>query len=264
MARARRKAISDNRHLELSEALGQWSKKHGLSEDSYIQGLTASLSEKKNLQFWAELSPLELLPRKRLEEQPIEKLSRRIALIRNILVFSPVALTWAAVGQATEAFSKFTAANPNSVANFLDFWQDGYGYLGAEWTISKVAIFDFALVMAVIVLTVVISIMNSRLRLVREAEFAKFEAERKSIGIALASYLDDKRALNNVTLNKSLTSAIYKLLNASDHIESSTKVLQKALTNSQKSSPRDRKASTKLSEEFDFDLPENLKKLLES
>ena len=264
MARARRNAITDNRHFELFQALDLWSKKYGLSEDSYVKGLTASLSEKKNLQFWAELSPLELLPRKRLEEQPIEKLSRRIALFRNVLVFSPVALTWAAVGQATEAFSKYTAANPNSVANFLDFWQDGYGYLGEEWTISKVAIFDFALVMAVIVLTVIVSIINSRSRLVREDVFVKFEAERKSMGIALASYLDDKRALNNVSLNKSLTSAIYKLLNAADHIETSTRGLQKALANSHKSSPRDRKTSTRVNEDFDFDLPENLKKLLES
>ena len=47
-----------------------------------------------------------------------------INAIRNTLVFAPVALTWAAVGESTSAFAKYTKANSLSVTNYLDFWQN--------------------------------------------------------------------------------------------------------------------------------------------
>ena len=278
MARARRKSIPDNRHVELVAALEVWAKSNGFLQSPYVKGLLAALPDKKNLSLWAELDPFEHLPVKRVENKSRSLFIARITLLRNLLVFAPVALTWAAVSQATSAFGEYTKANPESIANFLDFWQDGYGYLDSKWTIGDVAFFDFLLVAAVIVLTTVISILSNsnrnKLELVRE----KAVVERQAIALAIIEYLHDKKSINNVTMNKSLANAINKLLNATDHIETSTKGLQKSLSLSTKvtsGGDGERRTPSKRSGKkvegdaqesaaLDFELPDRLKKLLES
>ena len=279
MARARRKAIPDNRHLELAAKLDSWAKANGFTESPYVKGLTEALGEKKNLALWAELDPFEQLPAQRIENKSRSRLIARIALLRNLLVFAPVALTWAAVSEATSAFGEYTKANPESIANFLDFWQDGYGYLDSKWTIGDVAFLDFLLVMIVIVLTAVVSVLSNANRSKLEALRDKVTIERQAIALAIIDYLHDKKSINNVTMNKSLANAINKLLNAADHIETSTKGLQKALSTSQKSQLGDEPArqsfsskkstkriGSKLEDDtsLDFELPDRLKKLLES
>jgi hypothetical protein len=278
MARARRKSLPDNRHVELAASLQAWAKQNGFLESPYVKGLLAALSEKKNLALWAELDPFEQLPVKRIENRSRSIFIARITLLRNLLVFAPVALTWAAVSQATTAFGEYTKANPESISNFLDFWQDGYGYLDSKWTIGDVAFLDFLLVAAVIVLTTLISFLSDNNRKKLEVARDKAILERQSIALAIIEYLHDKRAINNVTMNKTLANAISKLLNATDHIETSTKGLQKAIAANSKTSPASesgkrpasrssRKASESLvSEEtsLDFELPDRLKKLLES
>jgi len=278
MARARRKSLPDNRHIELASALESWSKGNGFQDSPYVNGLVAALGEKKNLALWAELNPFEQLPTKRIENKGRSRLIARITLVRNLLVFAPVALTWYAVSQATTGFGEYTKANPESLANFLDFWQDGYGYLDSKWTIGDVALFDFLLVAAVIVFTTLISVLANSNRSKLETIRDKAVVERQALALAILEYLHDKKSINNVTMNKSLANAVNKLLNAADHIETSTKGLQKAISSSSKisaasepakRSPAKRSAKdidSKLDEEvsLDFELPDRLKKLLES
>jgi hypothetical protein len=226
MARIRK---DSQEHLQLADSVERWGRLRGLSNDPYISSLIADLRERKNLTMWATLNPMEYLPLPTTDAGGRATMwTRRLTVIRNVLVFLPVALTWFAVGQATTAFSKYVADNGTDVVNFLDFWQNGYNILAKEWTISNVATLDFLIIVLVIVLTLFVSIQGRKSAELQESAERELEGERIKVAMEIAGYLHDKRALSNVTLNATLTNAINKLLNATHSIESTTKALEKS------------------------------------
>jgi len=215
-------------NLILADKLLAWADKYEVANDGYVRGLHEALSTRKNLQVWASLNPIEYLPMPELKAGlAMAKWTRFITVLRNVLVFLPVALTWAAVGQATTAFSKYLKANGTDIVNFLDFWQNGYGVLGNEWKIANIALLDFLIIMVVIVLTLLASVFSrqvSELQILSEKET---DRQRILLSVEIASYLFDKQKVTNVTMNQSLARAIDKLLNATDAIEATAKALEK-------------------------------------
>lgn len=215
-------------NLILADKLLAWADKYDVTKDGYVRGLYEALSTRKNLQVWASLNPIEYLPMPELKAGlSLVKWTRFITVLRNVLVFLPVALTWAAVGQATTAFSTYLKANGTDIVNFLDFWQNGYGVLGEEWRIANVALLDFLIIMVVIVLTLLASVFSRRVSDVQLAAEKETDRERILLSVEIASYLFDKQKVTNVTMNQSLARALDKLLNATEAIEATAKALEK-------------------------------------
>ena len=212
----------------LAEKLEEWSRLRGVERDPYLSQLTESLKERKNLHIWAELQPLDFLPYPKSEAQNRQSdLVRILTIIRNVLVFAPVALTWAAVSAATTGFAAYTKENGASVVNFLDFWQNGYGYLADHWKIGHVAELDFILVMIVIVLTLFVSIVGHRAQSLRNQQEELIDKERSAIALEIAQVLHDKRKVTNVTMNQALAGSISRLVNATQNLESAAKEINK-------------------------------------
>ena len=226
----KRRVSSSKKHIELADRIDLWARRYKVSRDPYVNGLSASLREKKNLQIWAAMNPVEYLPQPEITEGiAIARWARLITLIRNVLVFAPVALTWAAVGQATTAFSVYVKENGADVVNFLDFWQNGYEVLGEEWRISNVAFLDFVIILIVIILTIVASAFGKRASEEQAAFDIEIERERIGLAVEISSFLFDKQKATNVTMNASLAGAIAKLLNATDALEDVAKNLAKSV-----------------------------------
>ena len=224
----KRRVSNSKKHLELADQVDSWAYKYQVSRDPYTNGLSNSLREKKNLQIWAAMNPIEYLPQPEITEGiAIARWARLLTLIRNVLVFAPVALTWAAVGQATSAFSRYVDENGADVVNFLDFWENGYGYLGSEWQISHVAFLDFLIILCVIVLTLIASVFGKRASELQAKFDQQIERERIGLAVEINSFLFDKQKATNVSMNASLAGAIAKLLNATDSLEDVTKNLAK-------------------------------------
>jgi len=226
----KRRVSSSKKHIELADRIDLWARRYKVSRDPYVNGLSTSLREKKNLQIWAAMNPVEYLPQPEITEGiAIARWARLITLIRNVLVFAPVALTWAAVGQATTAFSVYVKENGADVVNFLDFWQNGYEVLGEEWRISNVAFLDFVIILIVIILTIVASAFGKRASEEQAAFDIEIERERIGLAVEISSFLFDKQKATNVTMNASLAGAIAKLLNATDALEDVAKNLAKSV-----------------------------------
>ena len=215
-------------NLILADKLLAWADKYDVANDGYVRGLYEALNSRKNLQVWASLNPIEYLPMPELKAGlSLAKWTRFITVLRNVLVFLPVALTWAAVGQATTAFSIYLKANGSDIVNFLDFWQNGYGVLGEEWRIANVALLDFLIIMVVIVLTLLASVFSRRVSELQVLAEKETDRQRILLSVEIASYLFDKQKVTNVTMNQSLARALDKLLNATDAIEATAKALEK-------------------------------------
>jgi hypothetical protein len=144
------------------------------------------------------------------------------------LVFAPVALTWAAVSAATTGFSNYTAENPNGVANFLDFWQNGYGYLASHWEIGHVAQLDFILILIVIALTLYVSFGAHQVAATRTLEENKLDQERASLALAITLEIHDKKKITAVTMNQSLAGSISRLVTSTKALETAAKNIAKA------------------------------------
>jgi hypothetical protein len=214
---------------QLAGSISQWVSRHNLGNDPYLSGLLAAIESKKDLHIWAELDPTEYLPHPETTiGAATERMVRLLTVIRNVLVFAPVALTWAAVSAATTGFSKYISQNGADVVNFLDFWQNGYGILGNEWKIGNVARLDFIIVLIVIGLTLYVSRGSYKAEVLRNEAEDAIDRERLALAIEIHAALHDKRKITTVTMNASLAGAISRLVAATNNLEDASHIIEKA------------------------------------
>lgn len=209
--------------------LSRWISQHNLQSDPYLNGLLEAIDTKKDLHIWAELNPTEYLPHPQTQAgSSSARLVRIFTVIRNVLVFAPVALTWAAVSAATSGFSQYISANGADVVNFLDFWQNGYDILGEEWRIGNVARLDFIIVVIVIALTLYVSQAGHKVEAIQNASEDAIDRERLALAIEIHAALHDKRKITTVTMNASLAGAISRLVSATHSLDGAAREVEKA------------------------------------
>jgi hypothetical protein len=228
-------------NLEVLDQLKSWASTYKVSDDSYVSGLTEALESRANLPFWSTMSAAEFLPRVGVKAAHTQ-LIYYLTLVRNLLIFAPVAITWLAIGQASAAFSVYTQQNSEAVANFLEFWQDGYGVLAEEWTLSKVAVFDASILIFIIILIMISSSLEQHSKRHRAELTRAADDDRMRVAIAVDSYLFDKRSVTNVTLNQGLSRALQNLKNTSTSLNRTAKIVEKA----EKGTPTTRKILSEL------------------
>ena len=213
-------------NLVLADSLEAWGNKYGQAEDGYVSGLIAALRENQNLHVWATFDPVDYLPIPMLANG--SKLANRVrflTVLRNVLVFAPVALTWIAVGQATKGFQEYISQNTTGVANFLDFWQNGYDILPSEYRISHVAELDAILIILVIALTLITSILGRRAEKQIAGSEAFAERERTNIALEIGLYLYDKKKPDASVVNASVAASVARLRASTTALETSSKSL---------------------------------------
>lgn len=212
------KRVEKNRLL--AELIEIWARKHGLSKNPYIQRIIPALIKKKQLTMWATIDPFDALP------YPVSKRGDQFARFaritttwRNAFVFMPVAITWVAVGQATTAFERYVAENSNATVNFLEFWQNGYGYLSDFWLIGKVAFFDAIIVTSVILMTLGINYFWQISDGLTEAEETEIKNERAQVAFAIKEYLFTKRSITRLAVNQSIATAVDNLVETTERLQ---------------------------------------------
>ncbi len=206
-------------NLQLASKIAIWAKKFNLSEDAYISRLVPSVEKGADLDYWATYDATEMLPYPEIKSGLRENsISERLITFRNIMVFVPVAFTWAGISQATTAFSSYSESNPNKIVNFFDFWENGYGVLNKFWTLSNIARIDFLLLTLVIITSLAIAYFQQTSKVRRNAEKDEIDQERLNIAFDVNEYLFRFRALTPVVLNQSISAAIRDLRASSSSV----------------------------------------------
>jgi hypothetical protein len=222
------KAKKSDEHTLLADSLNVWAEKHKVVHDPYVVRLVQSLRTRSNLSMWASLNPMEFLPNPEIHKmRSADSLVHFLTVLRNCIVFLPVALTWIAVSKATSAFSLYTSKNSIAVVNFLEFWQNGYGVLDEKWTIGVVAFLDFLLILLVILLTLITAYLGRRNQNLRKDGFSEMDNERTALALDISAYLFSKQAVTPLSMNANMATALRQLLNATDALDKSTKTLEK-------------------------------------
>lgn len=206
------KAPAINPALGLIDQITVWATQNGQMDDPYVRELTHSLTTGEDLIAIAEFNPMDALPRPTLKAGARGvSLSNTLSIIRNVLVFLPVALTWIAISKSTTAFAAYTEANKSSVVNFLEFWQNGYGILSKSWTIGEVALLDFMIIITVIGLTLITAFMNKNRVAKQKAFAAKAAVARVDLAIQINKYLVAMRTPTTSSINQTTATAVTSL-----------------------------------------------------
>lgn len=182
-------------------------KKYKFENLYVIQRLIIDLESKTNLNYWANNRIHNIIPSKINSNNYFSKASKLLASIRNLLVFVPVALTWLAVSKATSSFANFIDDNSGTTANFLQFWQNGYGYLEDTWKIGHIAFLDFIIILIVIIISIFSSYFNLMAKKQTEKELNEFNNLRNS------AVLDIEIYLSKLSSNKNSNSDFLRLSN---------------------------------------------------
>jgi hypothetical protein len=220
------RALKVQSHLVLAEKIHQWAHDHGATQDPYIKAVTEGLVSRRRWPMFATLDPFELLPHAAASKATgLKRLSFFLTLARNILVFVPVALTWSAVSHATSAFAIYISKNTGSVANFLEFWQNGFHILAREWVIGYIAFLDFLLIAVVIALTIVVSFLDRRISVLENIRLEKADTDRIEIGLAIVDFFFDKRTLTPLVMNQSMAQSVNRLTSSTESLAKTTKTL---------------------------------------
>ena len=234
MARARRK----KGNKELAAELRIWAATHQISDDIYLRQLADALESGDQLDYWSRYDNLDLLP------TPVETLGQRelrlsdaLVNFRNIMVFVPVAFTWAGISQATAAFSKYAANNANKVVNFFDFWENGYGVLNQFWTLSNIALVDFLLLTIIIIASTFITFFQVKGRRLISVAEKKSDQERIELALKINRYLHDFQSPTPVVINQRVAQSVTNLKKSSEELVRASKALDKGAASLSKGSP---------------------------
>ena len=213
---------------DLIEKITTWALGHQVMDDAYISGLIVSLRTEQQIELWADLDPYKHLPNPdtKIFEKSYLRL-RRINLARNVLVFIPVGLTWASISATTSAFGKFESEQTKVVANFLDFWQNGYGYLSEFWKLSTIASIDAILVTSIVLLTILINSLSLNYESKINIEEKKIKDERFILAFAINEYLITFKKPNSETINKTLAKSLRSLNTSLNQVHKINSLLEK-------------------------------------
>jgi hypothetical protein len=204
----------------LAELIERWARKYGLMRDPYVARLLVALKENQNLAMWSAMEPMQMLPYATpVSGLKLQKIAARLSILRNALVFAPVAFTWLAVGQATTAFQKFVETNSTATVNFLEFWQNGYDVLDEKWRISTVALTDALIVFIVIFLSVGATYLADLANYRSQEEDSVLLEERAELALAIKEYLYTKQTVTRLTLNQGIATAIENLVEATENLQ---------------------------------------------
>jgi hypothetical protein len=218
-----------NQNLELAQSLAAWSEKHQVRDDLYVKSLEESLETGIGLQQLAQYDATQTLPHPANAGGFKEtRFSENLISIRNILVFVPVAFTWAGISQATAAYSTYTEANPNTIVNFFDFWENGYGVLSKFWTLSNITRIGFFLLSLIILASIAIAILQKTASTQKKIAEEAISKERFNLGFQINQYLFQFKSITPIALSQNTLAAIREMKATSVAI---TKIVKSAEKN---------------------------------
>jgi len=141
-----------------------------------------------------------------------------LELGRNVLILAPIALTWFSLSQATTNYELAVRQDPTLTEEpFLLLWERGFDTLpSAQWswlTFSHVALVDFLLLVALILMTIVIHLWRD----VREDKAARRAAALR--GRVEHVVWDLSKLLSTDVFNQDTTQAVLKVGQALSQFE---------------------------------------------
>ena len=202
-------------YSQAMQTMNEWAARWNVTEDPYVAGLNGAVARRDNMTMWASLDPTDMLPTPEIQSgRQLSRIARVLTVMRNVLVFVPVALTWLAIQKATEAFGIWSEANTGQEINFIQFWQNGYDILDEKFRIQNIAEIDFYLIALIVVLTLAASLLESRASATVSGLEKAADRERLFVGLKIAEAMQGNKTASPESITESLAFALNDLSQA--------------------------------------------------
>jgi len=221
--------------------VSEWARKWNVDDDPYVSGLVAALGRRDNMSMWASLDPMEMLPDPEIRSGGLMKrIARVLTVIRNVLVFVPVALTWLSIQHATEAGGKYLRESNKAgeEISFLQFWQSPEGFLADHWRIQDIARLDAIIIFLIVAATLVANTLESRHRAVNSSVGREVQKERTRVGLMIAESLQGNKSASPESITESLALALNDLSQAARDVSLAAARMEAASVGIDSLSPR--------------------------
>ena len=236
------------RLVDLADTVDSWAEVYNVGDDPYVTTLVQSIRNRDNLTAFATSDPLNLLPHPEpTAGRALSVVARFTAIVRNILVFVPVALTWFSISKATESFGEYARASigDDEELSFLQFWQsggpadlEGFTRLSSTWRITDIAFAVVFIIAAVIVLTAVSNIVGDLAEQSRDKDEQGIEVERTGVAVKILTSLQGNRSIDSDTLEETLAVVLNDLGQAARDVNTAAQRLEASSTGVSSLTPR--------------------------
>ena len=235
-------------YSQAMQTMNEWAARWNVTEDPYVAGLNAAVTRRDNMTMWASLDPTDMLPTPEIQSgSQLSRIARVLTVLRNVLVFVPVALTWLAIQHATDAFGKW-AEGKDAEVNFLQFWQNGYGVLDNHYRIQNIAFIDFILIMLIVIATLVASLLESRAKSTVSVLEKLADRERLFVGLKIAEAMQGNKTASPESITESLAFALNDLSQAARDVSLAAARMEVASVGVESLTPRVESLNKQVSE----------------
>jgi hypothetical protein len=236
-------AQSGGRELEAAlKDLERWAADENAEDDKAVQRLVRAVKSRQNLTMWANKDIDTFLPEPKPRELAyLTVAAQAIFVVRNVLVFLPIYLTWSAIGAASTAFAAFSALVPvGTDVNFLRYWQTGGVGLIPDATLPMEALVPdrerlssvAALVAMIIVIVIALTLIASLVQFINvwqeHPRMRAAEQRRIEVVLALESALHGYRQATPTSISETLAESLSALLQAAHQLGATAQQLEQS------------------------------------
>jgi hypothetical protein len=204
---------SEKERLAAADALKKWMDEEGvhIRNREILDRLHKDIRANRKMNEWGSFPLDDLLrpPMRDFTTLPMAKLANFVTVIRNLLLFVPVMVTWYAIEKAAGRYNEVS----NSGSSFLQAWSD------IDFSLKFVAFVDFVVIAVLIALTLAAHLLDARAetqaRRLDEESDSRFRLMMVNVGL----YLHGFRQITPSALKGGLADAVNQLKAATDEMK---------------------------------------------
>ena len=204
---------SDRERIGAAKALKSWMDEEGenIRNREILEQLHSDISANRKMNEWGSFPLDDLLrpPMRDFSTLGTAKVAELVTVLRNLLLFVPVLVTWYAIEQASKSYEKLSGSGKT----FLQSWNE------IDFSLQRVAFTDALIIAILITLTLASHLLDVRAenhaRSLDEESDARFRTMMVKVGL----YLHGFRQITPSALKGGLADAVNQLKAATDEMK---------------------------------------------
>lgn len=213
---------SERERLAAADALRDWVAAEKPTNEPILKRLEGDIRAGRKLNEWGAFSLDDLLrpPAYDHSRHWAARLGSVVTLVRNVLLFAPVGLTWYAIDHAAGAYQETLQNNPASTETFLQVWG------GQSWDLERVAFWDFWIIASLIALTFAAHLLEGFAESVARRREDSADTRFREVMVNVGLYLHGFRQITPAALGGGLADSVNQLVIATTAMKEASESME--------------------------------------
>jgi len=213
---------SERERLAAANALRDWVAVEKPSNEPILKRLESDIRSGRKLNEWGAFSLDDLLrpPAYDHSRHWAARVGNIVTLVRNVLLFAPVGLTWYAIDHAAGAYQETLVKNPASTDTFLQVWGN------ESWNLERVAFWDMIIIVCLIALTFAAHMLEGSAEAVARRREDSADARFREVMVNVGLYLHGFRQITPAALGGGLADSVNQLVIATTAMKEASESME--------------------------------------